>query len=150
MVCKYSGEAFKYILLLAPFKNLWKAGTNASLTIKSNAGKAQVNLSVELGNPFDCDHPQHVNLRHGSKNGPAWQRRRFKRAAAHETAEAVTEHVVVVKATADGNVAAEKAVTEHNIAVATEDRSTTEKVSESVVDEFCSDEEYSREVEESS
>jgi hypothetical protein len=55
-----------------------------------------------------------------------------------------------VKATADGNVAAEKAVTEHNITVATEDRSTTEKVSESVVDEFCSDEEYSREVKESS
>ena len=34
------------------FKNLWKSGRNANLTTNSNAGKADVVLSVELDEPF--------------------------------------------------------------------------------------------------
>ena len=105
------------------FKNLWRAGRNASLTIKANAGKAHVNLSVELDHHADRDHPQHVKLLQGSRNGPARQRRRLKRAAAREAAlaeKAVAEHDDAVKAIVD-----RKAIVNPNFAVeAKADKST--------------------------
>ena len=129
------------------FKNLWRAGRNASLTIKANAGKALVNLSVELEHHADCDHPQHVNLHNGSRNGPARQRRRQKRAATREAEaveKAVTEHDVAVKVIVDGKDTVNPNIAEEAKAEA------TENIIEEVIDEFCSDEEYSRKEEESS
>ena len=53
------------------FKNLWKSGRNANLTIKSIAGKAHVSLNVELDEtPSDLDEAQHGRLQK-SRNGPA-------------------------------------------------------------------------------
>ena len=72
------------------FKNLWKSGRNANLTIKSNAGKAEVVLIVELDEPIhQTQHPHHQS----SRNGPAWQRRHERRAAAREAAKGVTGNV---------------------------------------------------------
>ena len=69
----------------------WKTtGRNASLNIKANAGKSFVNLSEELEYPAGGVHPQHGSHNHGSKNGPARQRRRTRRAAACEAGKAVS------------------------------------------------------------
>ena len=60
------------------FKNLLRAGKDASLTIKSESGRAVVSLSVDLGHVFSepgLHHPQQP------RNGPGRQRRREKRAA---------------------------------------------------------------------
>ena len=67
------------------FKNLWQAGWNAKLSLKSNEGKAEAHLSVELG-----DAP----VIQRSRNGPSRQRRRERRAAARK-AEKATERVNV-------------------------------------------------------
>ena len=49
---------------LIKFKNLWKSGRNANLTIKSNAGKAEVVLIVELDEPIhQTQHPHHQRSR---------------------------------------------------------------------------------------
>ena len=64
---------------------LCQAGRSASLTLSSNAGKASLNLSVDLGVLPDegLHHPHHPHLpRNPSRNGPSRQRRREKRAAA--------------------------------------------------------------------
>ena len=60
------------------FKALCQAGRSASLNISSSAGKATVNLRVDLGDLHDGPHhpPNH------SRNGPSRQRRRERRAAA--------------------------------------------------------------------
>ena len=70
-------EIYSFIL---KFKNLLLSGRNATLVIKSDAGKAVVNLNVELG---DVSPPPslHQHLR-GPRNGPARQQRRLRRAAA--------------------------------------------------------------------
>ena len=68
----------------------WKTtGRNASLNIKANAGKSFGNLSEELEYPAGGVHPPHRSHNHGSTNGPAWQRRRTRRAAAREAGKAV-------------------------------------------------------------
>ena len=108
------------------FKNLMSAGRNASLNIQVNAGKAHVNLSVELEHPAGGDHP-----RHGSKNGPARQRRRLRRAAAREAEKAVIVESGASKETVNDKVddIAEKA---------TIDKSTTiENIVEDLMDEFA-------------
>ena len=75
------------------FKILCQAGRNASLTLSSNAGKAVLNLRVDLGvlQEQDPHPPHHPSTR--SRNGPSQQRRRDRRAAARkatsEQAEAV-------------------------------------------------------------
>ena len=60
------------------FKSLCQAGRSASLNLSSCAGKASLNLCVDLGALQDGPHhpPNH------SRNGPSRQRRREKRAAA--------------------------------------------------------------------
>ena len=68
---------------VSKFSNLCRAGRNANLTFTSTAGKASVNLSVELGRLPDVgelpDKPQYHHLRH-SRCGNSRQRRREKRA----------------------------------------------------------------------
>ena len=63
------------------FKQLLHSGMNAKLEIKSEAGKAIVNLTAEV-----------ETMPRQSRNGPAWQRRRERRAAAR--AAAAAEQVV--------------------------------------------------------
>ena len=66
------------------------SGRNATLVIKSNAGKAEININVEVE---DVRHPlnnQHL-LRHGPRNGPcngpSREQRRLRRAAAALSAQ---------------------------------------------------------------
>ena len=62
------------------FKHLLRAEKDATLTLKSEAGRAFVTLSLDLGHVFSEQdlHPC------GPRNGPARIRRREKRAAARE------------------------------------------------------------------
>ena len=80
------------------FKNLWQAGRNANLTIKTIGGKVEANLSVELGDAPVL--PIHFKYK---KSSPSRQRRRDRRAAARSTAnivegatesQSITEEVV--------------------------------------------------------
>ena len=71
--------AYEIDSFVQKFKNLWHAGRNASLCIKSVGGKAHVDLSVELG---EASRTAAHHFR--SRNGPARQRRRDRRAAARE------------------------------------------------------------------
>ena len=69
------------------FKYLWTAGYDAHLDINSHAGQAWLGLHVRLGHahgPLNQDLPRNFNR---SRNGPARQRRREKRAADREEAE---------------------------------------------------------------
>ena len=61
------------------FKVLCQAGRSASLTLSSDAGKASLNLSVDLGVLPDegLHHPHHP--RNHSRNAPARQCRRQAR-----------------------------------------------------------------------
>ena len=61
------------------FKNLLHLEKDATLTLKSEAGKASVTLSVELG------HVLSDSLLRNPRNSPARQRRRKRRAAARDS-----------------------------------------------------------------
>ena len=76
------------------FKNLLRAEKDAVLTLKSEAGRAFVTLSLDLGHVLSEPDPPP----RGPRNGPARTRRREKRAAAREK-QAVGEEVVDVEAT---------------------------------------------------
>ena len=66
-------------------KILWKAGRNANLSIDTNAGKVALTLRVEdLEESDPVPDAQHQRFRR-SRNGPAQQRRRERRAAARES-----------------------------------------------------------------
>ena len=66
------------------FKNLLRAERDATLTIKSDSGRAFVTLCVDLGHVLsDPGQQQHQQK---PRNGPARQRRREKRAATRELA----------------------------------------------------------------
>ena len=69
------------------FKHLLHAEKDATLTIKSEAGRAVITLSVDLGHVL---HEPGHHL-HRPRNGPSRQRRREKRAAAREQQAAVEE-----------------------------------------------------------
>ena len=80
-------------------KNLWVAGRNANLRIKSIKGKAEVHLSVELGDALRVTSNGPTSQ---SKNIPSRQQRRVRRAAARESAKAeeannVAEAAIVSK-----------------------------------------------------
>ena len=85
------------------FKNLLYAEEDATLTFKSEAGRAFVTLSLDLG---------HVHSEHdvqpplgGHRNGPARQRRREKRAADHlEKDKQATEKAKLADAVEAGKV----------------------------------------------
>ena len=63
------------------FKQIMHSGKKVDLNIKSEAGKAVINLTVEVDVPLQ---PQRSAQ---PRNGPARQRRREKRAAARDAAE---------------------------------------------------------------
>ena len=64
------------------FKNLWQAGWDAKLSLKSTGGKTEVHLSVELG---------HAHVLRKSRSSPSRQRRRERRAAAREAEKAAEQ-----------------------------------------------------------
>ena len=63
------------------FKNLLFAEKDATLTLKSEAGRVQVSLSVDLGHVLP-EEPLHLPHLHCT-NGPSTQRRRARRAEEH-------------------------------------------------------------------
>ena len=82
LTVKMAHETHSFVL---KFKNLCIARSNASLTMKTNAGKVTVCLQVELdGLPPP---PQH-QLLSKTRNGPSQQKRREKRATARKVAAA--------------------------------------------------------------
>ena len=115
------------------FKHLLIAEKDATLTLKSVAGRAQVTLSVDLGHLHSgAGHPHH----HAS-NGTSRSRRQERRAAARkqatEAAEKSPENVDEVLEPAEE---VEKANDKVNDTVKV-------TVTEDVTDEFCCNTEYS-------
>ena len=128
------------------FKNLWKAGRNANLTLKVNAGKAEINLCVK-----DIDELPHIPFPYPrqSRNGPAQQRRREKRALARQQAEEASGETNVVDEVAVEASAKNVTAVDSSKSVVTEDQSSSNpnKSSEEVdpvevSDEFCSNADY--------
>ena len=72
------------------FKNLLFAEKDATLTLKSEAGRAFITLSLDLGHVLSGE--DHLPLR-GHRNGPARQRRREKRAEKHAAENAESKDV---------------------------------------------------------
>ena len=139
-------------------KNLWNAGRNATLNLETIAGKVKVSLSVELDNPDGGEQPQHWIQNSGSRNSPAQQRRRSRRAAVRSAAKEETDDVkteVTEKETdvADVDVtgketdAAEAQVKGNIEDLDVTETENTETIIEDFIDEFCSEEEYKKEVE---
>ena len=153
------------------FKTLCQAGRNASLTLSSNAGKAVMNLRVDLG-VLEHQDRRHHHPPQRSRNGPAQQRRRERRAAARqasteqaeailsleerevlEAAEKAEAHAVAEEASAKASaeqipenvnkVCAEIAATSDTEKIVDEAEKTSTPVK--VVDEFCSNASYSEE-----
>ena len=75
------------------FKALCQGGRNASLTMSSKAGKAVINLRVDLGVLPQQDLQPHHPPKH-PRYGPAQQRRRERRAAARQAAAEQAEAVL--------------------------------------------------------
>ena len=63
------------------FRQLWRAGYDAHLDVKSHAGQAWIGLYVRIGHAQGPLYQDHV------RNGPSLQRRRTKRADARKQAE---------------------------------------------------------------
>ena len=137
---------------ICKFKNLLTAGRSASLRMTSSAGKAEVHLSVELDDvpPVTLLHPR------SSKNGPARQRRREKRAAARQAAEReLPNKGATVEVSAEepdmNKVIAEQAIVGKSGSDATVDVAEGVRIEngcEELVDEFCPDEEFNFEASE--
>ena len=113
------------------FENLLIAQKDATLTLKSEAGRAQVTLSVDLGHL----HPRPDQLHHAS-NGNSRTRRKERRAAARKQAAEVAgkspEKIDEVPEPAELEKDNDKVNTNDKVAV-----------TEDVTDEFCSNTEYS-------
>ena len=133
------------------FKALCQAGRSASLNLSSNAGKASLNLRVDLGALHDGPHhpPDH------SRNGPSRQRRREKRAAARvvDAEEAVAALSVEEREVLDIAEKAKSSVQQANVPEEGSKEVEVEKVenvnpmetkasAREVVDEVCMDSEY--------
>ena len=69
------------------FKNLLLAEKNATLTLKSEEGRAQVTLGVDLGHLRPGAAPEQQQ-HHKGRKGPARRRRREQRAEGRRNAEA--------------------------------------------------------------
>ena len=118
------------------FKNLLLSGRNATLLIKSNAGKAEVSLNVELGEVPPPPDQQHCRK---SRNGPSRQRRRLRRAAARTASNAEE-----AKEASD-----EELNTEEVIAIINDNESNISPIEqETLKDEFCSDDTFEEESDE--
>ena len=92
-------EIDSFILI---FKNLLISGRNATLVIKSNAGKAEVSLNVELGQVL----PPHV--------GPSRQCRKLRRAEARAAASKPEEALVIIDDEAQPAAEASRATENEN------------------------------------
>ena len=71
------------------FQELWRAGTNARLSIECHAGKAWINLHVQLDQP-----PGPQPQQHQRRQGPSRVRRRERRKQEHECASTAGKAVV--------------------------------------------------------
>ena len=140
------------------FKNLLSAEKDATLTFKSEAGRAFVTLSLDLGHVLSGqDHLQPVRHR----NGPARQRRREKRAAARgeklsaenvefedkQPAEKVEKVPAMEKSTVEEAEQLENAVKANKASDLPEEETTEKKKKEETTvkdldDEVCPDEIY--------
>ena len=78
------------------FKAFCQGGRTDSLTLSSKAGKALVNLRVDLGPLSQQDQHQHHPPKY-SRNGPAQQRRSERRAAARQAAAVEAETILSVE-----------------------------------------------------
>ena len=67
------------------FKDLWRNGREATLTLNSRAGEAWIQLHVGLGRPLDLPPPQHYDNQ-GAGAGNSRDRRRNRRARDREVA----------------------------------------------------------------
>ena len=123
-------------------KSLLLSGRNATLLIKSDAGKAEVNLTVELP---DVSLPEHLQHRRGPRNGPSRERRKLRRAAAAKEAEKATE----IEASIGNEDTAEEEVTEGatnpekgKVNTSAKNKTLEGVESETLKDEFCSNESF--------
>ena len=73
------------------FKHLLRAEKDATLTLKSEAGRAFVTLSLDLGHV----HSGQGELPHGPRNGPSRQRRREIHEAARAEKKAAKNSVTI-------------------------------------------------------
>ena len=142
------------------FKVLCKGGRSASLTLCSDTGKVSLNLSVDLGvlPEEGVQHPQHP--RNQSRNGPARQRRREKRAAARRVQAEQAEAALSVEEKEVLDMA-ERAATDSRVQESTLppkavegfegekvdieeaiDKMAAESSNTEIVDELCSDSVY--------
>ena len=129
------------------FKVLCQAGRSACLTISSDAGKATLNLSVDLGvlpDEGQHHHPHHPHLpRKHSRNGPSRQRRREKRAAARSaqaeeaeaalTAEEKEMLEIAGKAASNSHVQEATVPAKGSVVLDAEDAKGTEDAEEEVI-----------------
>ena len=109
---------------IVKFKHLLFSGRNASLTMNSSAGKAEVNLYVQLCDVHVPHDDRQPDTPHRSRNGPSRQRRRQRRAAAQQESSR-TEEV--------------REVLENVVEDAPNENDSTESDPETFKDEFCSD-----------
>ena len=127
------------------FKNLLLAEKNATLTLRSEDGRAQVTLSVDLGHLLPGAVPQHQQP-HQCRNSPARIRRRERRAEARRNAEA-EEALETSKEMKKSMATQTTEIVDIGNNQETDTRDTTEdavvNATEKVADEFCSDQEYS-------
>ena len=119
---------------IVKFKNLLNAGRNATLTIQTEAGKAEVNLYVYLGDVHLPPDQQHYHSQ-VYRNGPARQRRRNRRAEARRETS-LAEEAAVEKSAVDEESAD---VTENGEPLNVPKENCT---TEEVCDELCPDEDY--------
>jgi hypothetical protein len=137
---------------VSKFKALCQGGRHASLTLSSKAGKAVVNLRVDLGDVSQDPHLHHPPQK-PSRNGPAQQRRRERRAAVRQAAAEEAEaalSLVEIEVLEMADTAKNKKVAEQ-AKVATKAKDDTEKVSvikvlkkkvDEIPDEVVPDSEY--------
>ena len=128
------------------FKALCQGGRNASLTMSSKAGKAVINLRVDLGVlPQQDPRPHHPPGHPG--NGPTQQRRRERRAAAGQAEAALSPEEKEVLDIAKHNQDAEEATdltnakNEHET-VKVSNNEAAKASEEEVEDEVVPDSEY--------
>ena len=121
------------------FKHLLSAGRNACLKVESNAGKAIVTLQADLGDLPPIPHIPPQGYHQRSRNGPARQRRRQRRAEARDAHAAV---IVAEQVSDAANVTEEIPAEEAEKEIEVNKESETVEAENTVFnlkDEFCPD-----------
>ena len=85
--------------IFCKFQELWRAGTNARLSIECHAGKAWINLHVQLNQPPGPQYQQHQR-----RQGPSRVRRRERRKQERLRASTAAKAVVPRENYTPGNV----------------------------------------------